>query len=335
MFLPLLPKSTKKQIFRKNRFFIAFLLSLLYNELIAFYRDGVFLRMLDFIINERAGNGKALSAKNQIQKILEEKGIPHRFHFTERSKHAIEISREICLAGGTDVIAMGGDGTMNEVLNGLTNLETVRYGIIPCGSGNDFAGSANIPLDVSAALDIILNGTTKPTDFLVCDGVRGLNAIGTGIDVEILRRCEKSKILKGKLKYFNSLLISLIKFKFYEFFNEKLPPEQKKARKTLIVCCGNGKKIGGGIPICPEASIDDGKMDLVIVNELKRIRIPGALIKLMKGKILKEDFCDFSLEDDVSFSFSNSPAIQIDGEIYENLKFDIHVEKRKLNLYRP
>ena len=230
---------------------------------------------------------------------------------------------------------MGGDGTMNEVLNGLTNLETVRYGIIPCGSGNDFAGSANIPLDVSAALDIILNGTTKPTDFLVCDGVRGLNAIGTGIDVEILRRCEKSKILKGKLKYFNSLLISLIKFKFYEFFNEKLPPEQKKARKTLIDCCGNGKKIGGGIPICPEASIDDGKMDLVIVNELKRIRIPGALIKLMKGKILKEDFCDFSLEDDVSFSFSNSPAIQIDGEIYENLKFDIHVEKRKLNLYRP
>ena len=55
----------------------------------------------------------------------------------------------------------------------------------------------------------------------------------------------------------------------------------------------------------------------------------------MKGKILKEDFCDFSLEDDVSFSFPNSPAIQIDGEIYENLKFDIHVEKRKLNLYRP
>ena len=291
--------------------------------------------MLDFIINERAGNGKALSVKNQIHKILEEKRIEHRFHSTERSKHAIELTRKACEDGATDVIAIGGDGTANEVLNGLTNLETVRYGIIPCGSGNDFAVTANIPFVINDALDLILRGKTKATDFLVCDGIRGLNAIGTGIDVEILRRCEKNKFLKGKLKYFNSLLISLIKFKFYEFFNEKLPPEQKKARKALIVCCGNGKKIGGGIPICPEASIDDGKMDLIIVNQLKRIRIPGALVKLMRGNILKEDFCEFSLEDDVSFSFSNSPAIQIDGEIYEGLKFNVRVEKGKLNLYRP
>ena len=74
---------------------------------------------------------------------------------------------------------------------------------------------------------------------------------------------------------------------------------------------------------------------MIIVNQLKRIRIPGALVKLMRGNILKEDFCEFSLEDDVSFSFSNSPAIQIDGEIYEGLKFDVRVEKGKLNLYRP
>lgn len=324
--------------------------------------------MLDIILNGKAGNGKSLNAKNKIEKLLREKNIEHRFHFTAGRKDATKIARELCLNGATDVISMGGDGTANEVLNGLTNLENVRFGIIPCGSGNDFADTVKIPLNPEKALDIILNGSAKPTDFLVCDGVRGLNVIGTGIDVEILERTEKNKVLKGKIKYMVSLIISLMKFKFYEFKlkfagdfdqteSEQTPEsaESKNAaatddenitenitenaepqkRSALIVCCGNGRKIGGGIPICPEAIVDDGKMDFLIINRMKKSRIPHALIKLMKGKILTESFSDFKRVDKATLQFDKTPAIQIDGEIYYDLNFDVHIEKGKLNLYRP
>lgn len=329
--------------------------------------------MLDIILNGKAGNGKALNEKNKIEKLLCEKNVEHRFHFTAGRKDATKIARELCLNGATDIIAMGGDGTANEVLNGLENLENVRFGIIPCGSGNDFADTVKIPLKPEKALEIILNESAKPTDYLVCDGVRGLNVIGTGIDVEILERTEKNKVLKGKIKYMVSLIISLIKFKFYDFKlkfagdyeQEKeqnllqttknteaaatettdvtaKTPDEKAGDKTgdanrsaLIVCCGNGRKIGGGIPICPEAIVDDGKMDFLIINRMKKSRIPHALVKLMKGKILTENFSDFSRVDKAVLQFEKTPAIQIDGEIYYDLNFDVHIEKGKLNLYRP
>lgn len=326
--------------------------------------------MLDIILNGKAGNGKALNEKNKIEKLLREKNVEHRFHFTAGRKDATKIARKLCLNGATDIIAMGGDGTANEVLNGLENLENVRFGIIPCGSGNDFADTVKIPLKPEKALEIILNESAKPTDYLVCDGVRGLNVIGTGIDVEILERTEKNKVLKGKIKYMVSLIISLIKFKFYDFKlkfagdyeqekeqNLLQTTESKEAaateitdvtakksnektgadanRSALIVCCGNGRKIGGGIPICPEAIVDDGKMDFLIINRMKKSRIPHALVKLMKGKILTENFSDFSRVDKAVLQFEKTPAIQIDGEIYYDLNFDVHIEKGKLNLYRP
>ena len=167
--------------------------------------------MIDFIVNGKAGYARSwLKTKRIITEILESKGVEYRFHFTEYAKHATKIAKDLCEQGATDIVAIGGDGTVNEVLNGLA-VEKVNFGIIPHGSGNDFVDSVSIPHKVADALNVILNESPKPTDFLVCDGVRGLNIIGTGIDVEILQRCENNKIFKGKLKYFISLIISLIK----------------------------------------------------------------------------------------------------------------------------
>lgn len=287
--------------------------------------------MIDFVINEKAGGKKALRAKKNIIEILDKKGIAYRFHSTNHPKHAIELTKDLCAQGAKTIVAVGGDGTINEVLNGLDDL-SVNFGIIPCGSGNDFAFSANIPLKTELALDLILNGSTKPTDFLVCDGVRGINIIGTGIDVDILARCEKNKMLKGKLKYFVSLLVSLINFKFYGF---RLGKSDAPPRSGMIICCCNGKKFSGGISMCPVAEIADGKMDFIIVNKLNRLKIPYYLIKLIQGKVLDLKFCEHTLEDQAKILFEKPVTVEIDGELYENLNYDIHIEKAKLNLYRP
>ncbi len=287
--------------------------------------------MIDFVINEKAGGKKAVKAKKIISAVLEERKVEYAFHTTDYRKHAIEITRDLCKNGAKTIVAVGGDGTINEVLNGLDDL-SVNFGIIPCGSGNDFVDSVGIPLDVKKSLNLILDETTKPTDFLVCDGIRGINIIGTGIDVEILRRCENSKILKGKFKYIISLIVSLIKFKFYEF---RLDSEESEKRSALIVCCGNGRKFGGGIPIFPTAVADDGKMDFMVINKVKRRLIPKYLVKLMKGKVLEQPAVDFSYRDDVKALFDKPISVEIDGEIYDDIKFDVHIEKGKLNLFRP
>ena len=289
--------------------------------------------MIHFIINGKSGFGNGSKLENKICEVLDARGIEYEFHRTEYVKHATEIAKQLSESGAETIVAVGGDGTVHEVLNGI-DVDKVKLGIVPVGSGNDFVDSVNIPLDVEKSLDIIIDGQAKETDFLVCDGVRGLNIIGTGIDVEILERCERNKFFKGKLKYFVSLIASLIKFKFYDFKLKKADG-QDEDRSAMIVCCCNGRNFGGGIPMCPIAEAADNQMDFIIVGKMKRSKIPGYLIKLMKGKILELDFTSFERKERVQIDFDKPVTIQIDGELYDGLKFDVSVVKHGIKIFRP
>lgn len=288
--------------------------------------------MLNFVYNPEAGKGKAQRFRATIEETLKSKGVAYSFWETNCQGDATRIVRELTLKGETQIVAMGGDGTLNEVLNGIADPAKVQLGLIPCGSGNDFAGAAQIPTTPEGALDVLLNCEPKYTDFLECSGVRGLNIIGSGIDVEILKRSYKMKWLKGSLNYFVSLLISLIRFRMYEFrarFNES-----DAEHKGLIVCACNGTRFGGGIKICPAAALDDGQMNVVIVENVNKGMIPGALLKSMQGKILGEKITLHKLAPDMHVDFKHAASIQIDGEIYDDLPFDVHVVHNQLKMYR-
>jgi len=289
--------------------------------------------MFDLILNPHAKGGKASKYVGRLEELLKTKGVSFKIHETTKPKEATEIAKKLSASGATDIVAVGGDGTVHEVLNGI-DCEKVNFGIIPLGSGNDFVASANIPLKLEDAVDVLINCTPKATDYMVCDGVKGINIIGTGIDVDILKRCLNSKILKGKLQYVWSLIISLIKFRFYKFgiLGEN---GEKKETEALIACVGNGSQFGGGIKMCPGAEIDDGKLDFVIAGKLKKIRIPFAFVKLMKGKILEQDFTTKQYAERVRIEFDRPVTIQIDGELYDDLKFDLSLVKGGLKLIRP
>lgn len=288
--------------------------------------------MYDLIINPHASRGKAAKKAQKVIGILNEKGVEFAAHYTAREKEAIEIAKELSEKGATDIIALGGDGTLNEVLNGI-DPEKVNLGLIPCGTGNDFAAAAKIPLDTEKALDIILKNLPKPTDYMVCGGVRGINVIGTGIDVDILKRCRRARFFKGKLQYVISLIVSLMKFKFYKF--KIVRGEQTEEKDALIACVGNGSQIGGGIRMCPKAVIDDGKLDFVIAGKLKKSRIPHAFIKLMQGKILEQNFTSMEYAEHVKIEFDRPVTVQIDGELYDGIDFDLSIKKGGLKFYRP
>ena len=292
--------------------------------------------MLHFIYNPIAGKGRARRFREALEARLTARGAAYRFHATHGRGEAGDIARQLSedvLDDALDIVAMGGDGTLHEVLNGLVDPSRVRLGLVPCGSGNDFAAAAGIPNTVDGVTELLLSGRAKYTDYLECGGVRGINAIVTGIDVDILRRYSRMKLLKGSAAYLASLVLTLFEYQPRRF--TEMLEGGPRAHSAFIACAGNGRRIGGGIPICPMAEIDDGQMDIVIVDDIRPWRIPAAFVKLMRKRILDLPTTCFRQDTRLRIESEAPMPIQIDGEIYEGLPFDVRLVSNVLRVYRP
>ncbi len=289
--------------------------------------------MYHIIANPKSGEGKKLHIHRRAIERFEALKQEICVHETEKPGQATILARELSQEGSGDIVVIGGDGTLHEVINGFTNFENCALGLIPAGTGNDFAAAAGLPKTPEEAVDLIVHSEPIPTEFMqMPKGVRGINVIGTGIDVEILKRCRASKVLRGKFQYLISLIISLFKFKNYEL-RAKLNGKEEKY-SALIACVGNGYRIGGGIRMCPKAVLGDGLLDFVAVDDVKKTRIPAAFIKLMKGRILEESFARFERCEHIEIYPEKPLTIQVDGELYDDLPFIVDIVKDKLRMYR-
>ncbi len=290
--------------------------------------------MLNFIVNPSAGgkDGKKIKkALPKIEKKLVQNGVDYYIHMTKRPKQATELTKSLIEAGATDIIVIGGDGTLHEVINGFSDFERVALGIIPCGTGNDFASALKLPLDPSAALDLILKGSPKYTDFMQMPTVRGLNIIGTGIDADVLKRYQSLK-KKNKFGYTASLIKTLFDFKYTEFdaeFNG-----ERKSYRSFTACIANGHRYGGGIPICPVADPADGKLDFVSVDQIKGLKLIGAFIKLKGGKVLTLKESEHRTMREIKIYPKGDYVVNVDGELYKNIPFEVKIVSDTLRVYR-
>ena len=241
--------------------------------------------MYHIILNPVAGKKKAQKNLAIAESFFKERGIAYEAHQTCAVHDAEDIARRLTLAGETELIVIGGDGTLHEVLNGIVDPTKVKLGLIPSGTGNDFAENAGIPENAEKALEIIVGGEAKETDYLEVGGKRCMNVGGIGMDVDVLERCNRGK-LKGKIKYLMSLLQSLFAFKGLPILIESEGREEK--HDALIAAACNGTQFGGGIEICPTAVADDQLIDVVIVDCIGgKWKIVKAFIELMKGRVLQ------------------------------------------------
>lgn len=292
--------------------------------------------MLDFIINPLAGgkNGKRMK-KNiaLIENRLNEKQVKYNFHFTERARHATELTEKIIKNGATDVIVVGGDGSLHEVLNGFSDFDKVSMGIIPCGTGNDFANALKLPSDTIKALDVVLESEPKYTDFMQMPTVRGLNVIGMGIDVEVLKRYESLK-KKNKFGYTKCLIKTLMDFEYTDFDTE-IDGKKGESYRSFIAAVANGHRLGGGLEICPVADPSDKKLDFVAVREMPKLKIINAFIKLKQKKILSLKEAVHKLVEKIKITVPFPYTVNVDGELYENIPFEISVVSDTLRVYRP
>ena len=213
------------------------------------------MRML--IVNPIAGCGYALKVMEQVQSVLTARNLPFRVMRTEYPGYAAKLAREAVEMGCEAVYVIGGDGTFSEAARGLAG-SGIPIGLIPAGTGNDFVKTLGTPKEPMAALDFILSHEPRPCDAIDLNGQMFLNVAGAGFDVTVLENvADFGGKIRGLLPYLIGLIRAIWKHQPLQLTYTVDGKTQTKA--ALLCIAANGKRIGGGIPICPDAVPNDGE----------------------------------------------------------------------------
>ena len=266
--------------------------------------------MLYFIVNEKARTGKGVTVWKQVQTELKERNILYKAFKTEYKNHASELARKICKIDEEDIciVVVGGDGTLNEVINGITDFDKVRVSLIPAGSGNDFARGLGIKKQPKERLESILNGLKEGLDaceYIDLGQVEWSNeesprlyaiSSGVGMDALVCKKAMTSKVKTimnniglSKLSYLILTIQSLVSM---ETANMTVTIEEDQTielKNGIFGAVMNAKAEGGGVPMAPKASVQDGLLSTCFIFGYTKfgglLRIP--ILALGKHEKLK------------------------------------------------
>lgn len=288
--------------------------------------------MYHIIVNPQGGKGKSLKALTTVEEIFKNNNAQYVVHKTKYAGHATEIARELSKTPDTNIVVMGGDGSFHEVLCGIDNFDNVTLGLIACGSGNDFIKKSGHSTKIKDAVQTILNGKVGYVDYMELGKYRCLNVGGGGMDVDVLLKYANCKTLKGKAAYYYSLFYTLLHTRFHHL--RITADGVTKDTSVFMIGVGNGGFIGGGIPICPNAIVDDGLLNVGYVSEMKKSKIIFRLFKFLKGKHVGTDWGGEYTAKKVTIEALDDSRFELDGEIIEDTKLDIEVVHNKLKMFR-
>lgn len=287
--------------------------------------------MIVAIANPAAGNGHAAKISREIEGLLQKAGVAYRMQYTQYPGHGTELAKAAAEAGAETVLSIGGDGTAFEVCCGLLYSETA-LGIIPAGTGNDYIKSLHLPKDPAAALRFILSGRPRSVDVGTINEKVFMNVCGTGFDVSVLDYAEPAKkYCKGMLPYLWGLIRTVLHF---EPVHVTLIADGRELfSKDILVCAvANGRYIGGGMPIAPEAQVDDGLFDVVVVDLVSRWKILRYLPKFFSGKVLEVREATLYRAKEVVLRAAHM-RVQEDGEIFPMTEARFRLPPDAIRLY--
>ena len=273
-----------------------------------------------FIVNPIAGKGEGVELINaMVNYYFSINDGDVQIYVTERRKHATEIAKAEAQKGiPVRIFACGGDGTLNEVVNGVFGYDNVEISSIPCGTGNDFLRMFND--DISAFLNIsaLINGPSKKIDLIKCDKKYSINISSMGMDAEIAANMAKFKkipVIGGKSAYTISLLYCMLK-KIKNKFRIILEDGSIINGKFLFALAANGKWYGGGYKGAPDAKLDDGLLDIVLIKSVSRIRLLTLINTYKKGEQDKlQKIGTFLKAKRMEVISEKMAALNIDGEV--------------------
>jgi len=279
------------------------------------------------IVNPNAGNGKGKKDWERISGIFSRDNIRTHSRFTEKKGHAIELTREALASGFRKIISVGGDGTMNEIVNGIFTQNNcpskdVFIGMIPVGTGNDWGRMFGIPLVYEGAVKVIRDNKTMPHDvgtitYYSSEGQQKryfMNIAGLGFEAVVVQKTNKQKD-KGRSSqavYLYNLLSSLISYK-RPVINLTIDGKTITT-KAFSVNVGNGRYCGGGMRQTPDAVPDDGLLDITVIKDMGRIEVIKSLKILYDGTILSHPKIDGYRSTNLKVTCETALYAEADGE---------------------
>ena len=313
------------------------------------------------VVNVFAASRKAGSVWKKAAAMMEEAGVPYKAKFTGGAFNAIEIARKACAAGYRKFVAVGGDGTVHDVLNGIAGyvaeagsgvtFSDFTLGVVPLGSGNDWVKSTGVPKDLQKAVDIIAAGHTGQQDVVkvsvldpsdlqtsVTDSYM-VNVGGVGLDArvcEIVNR-KKERGYRGKQLYVSALLYCI---------RHRVPIRARIvcdgvevfSGKYLSIAFGVGKYSGGGMQQTPLAELGDGLLDVTVIPDVSLWTIAKEIPKLFTGKfhtvpVLTLAKCREVLV--LPYNEADAEPVEIDGEVVGRAPVRMEVVPEHINVVMP
>jgi len=276
------------------------------------------------IINPKSGKGKGIKFVEELKSYKIPSTVNLTIYVTEYPLHASTISKNISKKFDRIIIA-GGDGTLNESINGLDFETEALLGLLPIGSGNDFSISLNKPkVDIHKYLNYFLsqNPNTLNVDIgemrlTELDGNiierKFINSLGIGFDARVAYLNQTNKILSGLMSYIVAIIRAFLKFNSIDFH---LSMDGKSFDKTALFCSiGNGESVGAGLYLMPGARITDGLLDLSIVNLKSRLKLLKLLPKAMKNQLKGLDELEQMRFKELEIELQTPYYTHVDGEI--------------------
>lgn len=282
-----------------------------------------------FILNPISGNHDKNSIPDLIAKTLDMEKFDYQVKYTEYAGHAAAIASQ-CVADGIDiVVAIGGDGTINEVARSLVHSETA-LGIIPCGSGNGLARHLCIPMDVRKAIEIINYCKIEALDYGVINELPFFCTCGMGFDAFIsLKFANSGK--RGPITYVENVLKEGLKYQpeTYEVEDDT----GATRHKAFLIACANASQYGNNAYIAPKATMTDGLMDVIIMEPFNAFDAPQISIDLFSKTLDKNSKIKTFKAKRIHIHRNEPGAIHYDGDpIMTGTDIDVHIEERGIKI---
>ena len=297
------------------------------------------------IINPSSGNGKGIKTWNKIKPLLIKEAIAFESIITTKPKDACHYTVSNIKKGIRTFIVVGGDGTLNEVTNGImsqTHCPTsdITLGIIPNGTGNDFARTLNIPHSINALASIIKNhkktlidiGRVKYKSGSKTDNAFFINMLGFGFDVSVNKLAIQlsSSGYKGILIYLYCMIKTVISYKKRDV-SIKVDNTIHSFPKTFSICIANGIFHGGGVRQAPNANPSDGIFHVSVIHTLKNISAFLNLPNFYSGKFIEKSFANELTGKSFELLSENNVEVELDGEILEGTPNKIDIMPGAIN----
>ena len=283
---------------------------------------------IKLIINPAAGRGKASKLSNRVISEFEKRGIDFDYEYSTKPRQAVEISRKASTEF-QNVIAVGGDGTVNEVGEGLVGSDAI-FGVIPLGSGNDFAKETGIPSKISDAVGVILSDNFHLIDVIKVNDRVSLNTAGVGFNGIVSEVAKSVKYLKGMSVYIWSVVKTAIRYKSIPLkisINSRLNEDD-----IFMVSICNSKSEGGGFIMAPDAKNDDGLFDVTIIRHTGYTNLLLNLNKALTGNLDKLKEVETIKGNSILIESEYPMPVHVDGEVISLISHKVEASILKSSL---